>query len=1260
MKKSILLSFLCCILGSFVYTQDWVTFTKTTPEQPNIKIIGSNNQQVKFSVEVCGMYKTDITKEGEPFQRIEVPGAGKTTETGSPELPYIRQLIAIPECEDVVLTVDITGQINFSNYNIYPTPGYEEVQNPDGTVYLQEVFTKDEAVYNYNEYMTGMNAEIVSTGYLRDQKYAEVFLYPIQFNPVLKHINVFTHYQITLDFVNPTTPVNVNTGIFNNVATNTMINYVSSGITASINDNVQGNGNVQWIELTDPAQADNIVADYLIICAENFFEPSNPDSEVLRIANHRATYNGFDVAIISAHNILLLPFEFEELQYEKEQKIRTCIRRIYEGANAQHTYDGMLGYVLLIGDIELNPTPENPGMPSSYEHGISYPSDYYFSCKTKENEVYDTNGDLYIGRFCVDNNLGAGLTELHNIVEKTIYFESEYSFGDWRNNVAHANGNSYVPAYFPLYYEFIEDLLFEENLTIVNWYELNFQINQPVIDMLNEGAPVMMYEGHGYIETWQDNLSIDELENNLTNTGKFPYVTSRACQTGWFDYESDCLGEALTTYAEDKGFVGFLGAARDHFMAPNPPPITDPPTRLQERIPYSIWHDLSFITGEFILETKIGIEAPGTAFLFNYFGDPALNIMADGFEVTHDIELPEITTISTEITVKNGTTITIPRNGQLRFEADGKLIIDGTAVLIISDDAILSALNANQLVINGNITIGDDVTFTSTGLLWDVYLNNPSLQTMFNNTSFEKCRLHNYGQKLTISNCTFDDCYMIVSHRGEVTVNQSSELNNTWLYIENSDDSNDKATVTDCSFSSNGTLVAIDLWNYDNYDISNNTIDGYYNGIQISQSGYGQPRNQIIQDNTVSNCTQKGILAYGSIGDVYRNHIFNNNYGVWFGNQSDMRLKGYSGANANDQTQEIWDNTSYEVYASQYSFPTYFRYNVIIDEDNLGGSADPLVYYSSGSGGIPLNDVRYNCWGQNFIAAQDLYPSGYIWQPVWCPGIGGQKSLGLDEDMFETASNQFYEKNYAAAKVTFELLVEQYPGSRFAKTAMQQLFALEEFENNDYTILKHYYQNNNIILSDSVLTETAQYLASKCDIKLQNWQDAINYNESIILNPESLEDSIFAIIDLGYIYFVMENTGNKSTCTGNLIEYKPKSMEQFVENKNYLLSLIPGNQMSETMKESIVSLKDGELMQNVPNPFNGSTQIWYKLENESAVQLNIYNYTGQLISTINEGFKTKGNHHIGFNANGLKSGIYFYSISINGQTTDSKKMTILK
>jgi hypothetical protein len=96
------------------------------------------------------------------------------------------------------------------------------------------------------------------------------------------------------------------------------------------------------------------------------------------------------------------------------------------------------------------------------------------------------------------------------------------------------------------------------------------------------------------------------------------------------------------------------------------------------------------------------------------------------------------------------------------------------------------------------------------------------------------------------------------------------------------------------------------------------------------------------------------------------------------------------------------------------------------------------------------------------------------------------------------------------------------------------------------------------------------------------------------------------------------------------------------------------------LQENIAELKEGELLQNIPNPFSGTTQIWYKLKKGSNIQLNVYNHTGQLIKSFDEGKKVEGTHYIEFNAGSLNNGLYFYSISINGKRTDSKKMTIMK
>jgi len=79
-----------------------------------------------------------------------------------------------------------------------------------------------------------------------------------------------------------------------------------------------------------------------------------------------------------------------------------------------------------------------------------------------------------------------------------------------------------------------------------------------------------------------------------------------------------------------------------------------------------------------------------------------------------------------------------------------------------------------------------------------------------------------------------------------------------------------------------------------------------------------------------------------------------------------------------------------------------------------------------------------------------------------------------------------------------------------------------------------------------------------------------------------------------------------------------------------------------------------------PNPFNSTTQIWYKLEDESTVTVDVFDYTGKKIRKYNQGTIDKGSHFFEFASKGLSAGIYFYSLEVNGKVTDSKKMTLMK
>ncbi len=89
------------------------------------------------------------------------------------------------------------------------------------------------------------------------------------------------------------------------------------------------------------------------------------------------------------------------------------------------------------------------------------------------------------------------------------------------------------------------------------------------------------------------------------------------------------------------------------------------------------------------------------------------------------------------------------------------------------------------------------------------------------------------------------------------------------------------------------------------------------------------------------------------------------------------------------------------------------------------------------------------------------------------------------------------------------------------------------------------------------------------------------------------------------------------------------------------------------------SVREFELMQNYPNPFNPTTDIIFTLPSGDNVRIVVYDLLGKEITTLAEGYLPAGRHTVKFNAFGLSSGIYFYSL----QTKDCfkvKKLTVMK
>lgn len=84
-----------------------------------------------------------------------------------------------------------------------------------------------------------------------------------------------------------------------------------------------------------------------------------------------------------------------------------------------------------------------------------------------------------------------------------------------------------------------------------------------------------------------------------------------------------------------------------------------------------------------------------------------------------------------------------------------------------------------------------------------------------------------------------------------------------------------------------------------------------------------------------------------------------------------------------------------------------------------------------------------------------------------------------------------------------------------------------------------------------------------------------------------------------------------------------------------------------------------ELKQNYPNPFNPTTMIDYSVNVESFVRMKVLDVLGREIITLVNQQQKPGLYKVKFDASKFSTGIYYYSLFVNG-FKESRKMIYLK
>jgi len=185
------------------------------------------------------------------------------------------------------------------------------------------------------------------------------------------------------------------------------------------------------------------------------------------------------------------------------------------------------------------------------------------------------------------------------------------------------------------------------------------------------------------------------------------------------------------------------------------------------------------------------------------------------------------------------------------------------------------------------------------------------------------------------------------------------------------------------------------------------------------------------------------------------------------------------------------------------------------------------------------------------------------------------------------------------------------------------------------------------------------------EVSVSNWLDGVDFEADVVVDMQALAIDGTTIYNIG---------GHRTLPAGNKIAFfafDPLSLSSDTENGvEYFwygfMDTSPANQVlnwfgvSDDVREVGGNVpQEFAISQNYPNPFNPTTTIDFAVPKSSLVTLKVYDILGKEITTLINKDMNSGNYKVNFDASGLASGMYIYTITA-GDFTSSKKMVLLK
>ena len=168
----------------------------------------------------------------------------------------------------------------------------------------------------------------------------------------------------------------------------------------------------------------------------------------------------------------------------------------------------------------------------------------------------------------------------------------------------------------------------------------------------------------------------------------------------------------------------------------------------------------------------------------------------------------------------------------------------------------------------------------------------------------------------------------------------------------------------------------------------------------------------------------------------------------------------------------------------------------------------------------------------------------------------------------------------------------------------------------------------------------------------------------ILVDPNN-ENVIYIGTDFGvYVSFNQgTNWQNNSqnlpaVCYVNDLEFDPYSIK--IVAATYGRGVFISDRATiNSVDDNLSDIKNFDLYNNYPNPFNPITTIKYDIIVSGIVSLKVYDALSREVAVLLNEEKPVGSYDLKFDASGFASGIYYYKLS-SGNYSQTKKMILLK